>query len=84
MTDWPQWCVRQPAPGGNYACVWIHAPTAEEALELTHEIAGPLGGWRTDVEAEVFARGEYAARHRARDFTALVIRPRDEGGTAAA
>ena len=63
--------------------MWIHAPTAEEALSLTHAIAGPLGGWRTDIEAEVFARSEYAERHHARDFTVPVIRPRDASAGAA-
>lgn len=75
MSDWPEWCVRQPAPGGNFACVWIHAPTADEAISLTHAIAGPLRGWRTDIEAEVFLRNEYAEHHHPRDFTALVVRP---------
>jgi len=83
MTDWPEWCVRQPAPGENSGCVWIHAPTAEEALSLTHAITGPLGGWRTEIETEVFLRSEYAKRHHPHDFTVMVIAPRRKAGGAA-
>lgn len=81
MTAWPEWCVRQRAPGENLGCVWAHAPTAEEALSLTHAIDGPLGGWRTDIETEVFLRSEYAVRHYPRHFTMMVIAPRPRSST---
>ena len=61
--------------------MWVHAPTAEEALSLTHAIAG-LGGWNTGLDTEALPRSEYAERHHPRDFTALVIRPRDAGAAA--
>ena len=32
--DWPEWCVRQPAPADRAACVWVHAPTAVAAAAL--------------------------------------------------
>ena len=69
-TAMTEWCVRQCAPAGN-AIVWLRAPTA--AAKRANEHVGPLGGWRTDVDLEVFPRAEYPERGEPEDYTRSVI-----------
>ena len=71
-TAMTEWCVRQCAPAGN-AIVWLRAPTAATAANRANEHVGPLGGWRTDVDLEVFPRAEYAERGEPEDYTRSVI-----------
>ena len=67
-----EWCVRQRAPAGN-AIVWLRAPSAAAAVKRANERVGPLGGWRTDVDLEVFPRAEYPERAEPQDYTRSVI-----------
>ena len=67
-----EWCVRQRAPAGN-AIVWVRAPTAAAAAKRAKKRIGPYGGWRTDVELEVFPRAEYPERAEPQDYTRSVI-----------
>ena len=67
-----EWCVRQRAPAGN-AIVWLRAPTAAAAVKRANERVGPLGGWRTDVDLEVFPRAEYPERAEPEDYTRSVV-----------
>ena len=71
-TAMTEWCVRQRAPAGN-AIVWLRAPAAAAAAKRANERVGPLGGWRTDVDLEVFPRAEYAERGEPQDYTRSVI-----------
>ena len=72
--DWPEWCVRQPAPADRAACVWVHAPTATAAAAFAADRLGLLGGWRTDVELEIFPAEQYRERAGPRDYTRAVLR----------
>ena len=71
-TTTTKWSVRQRAPAGN-AIVWLRAPTAAAAAKCANERVGPLGGWRTDVDLEVFPRAEYPERAEPQDYTRSVI-----------
>ena len=73
-TTTTKWSVRQRVPAGN-AIVWLRAPTAAAAAaaKCANERVGPLGGWRTDVDLEVFPRAEYPERAEPQDYTRSVI-----------
>ena len=52
---------------------WVRAPTAAAAAKRANERIGPLGGWTTDIELEVFPRAEYPERAEPQDYTRSVI-----------
>ena len=66
----PEWVIRQ-----GFACVWVRAANAEEAMELAARKLGHMGGWRVgpDVEQEVFAADEYREYAEPGDYTRSVI-----------
>ena len=68
--NWPEWVVRQ-----DFACVWVKAPSAAEAVNLAARRIGHMGGWRVgpDVDQEVFSSGEYREHARSGDYTRSVI-----------
>ena len=51
----------------------VRARTAAAAAKRANERIGPYGGWRTDVELEVFPRAEYPERAEPQDYTRSVI-----------
>ena len=45
----------------GFACVWVRAPSAAEAVEIAAKRLGHMGAWRTgpDVDQAVFGATEY-------------------------
>ena len=67
---WPEWVVRQ-----NYACVWVRAPSATEAVEIAAKRLAHMGGWQSgpDVDQEVFPATQYRDHANPGDYTRSVI-----------
>ena len=53
---WPEGVVRQ-----SHDCIFVQAPTPEQAVETAARRIGPMEGWKMgpDVTNEVYARDEY-------------------------
>ena len=66
----PEWVIRQ-----GFACVWVRAPSAAEAVEIEAKRLGHMGAWRTgpDAEQEVFGATEYRDEAQPGDYTRSVI-----------
>ena len=47
-----EWVIRQ-----GFACVWVRAPSAAEAVEIAARRLGHMGAWRTgpDVDQKAFS-----------------------------
>ncbi len=67
---WPEWVLRQ-----GFACVWVRAPNAREAVELVARRLEHMGAWRVgpDVDQEVFASDGYREYAKPGDYTRSVI-----------
>ena len=65
-----EWVIRQ-----GFACVWVRAPSAEDAVEIAAKRLGRMGAWRTgaDVDQEVFCATEYRNHAQPGDYTRSVI-----------
>lgn len=65
-----EWVIRQ-----GFACVWVRAPSAAEAVEIAANRIGHMGGWNVgpDIDQEVFSSTEYHEHARAGDYTRSVI-----------
>ena len=73
MNDGPrkaEWVIRQ-----GFACVWVQAPSADEAVATAAKRLGHMGGWKVgpDLEQEVFAADEYREFAEPGDYTRSVI-----------
>ena len=67
---WPEWVLRQ-----GFACVWVRAPSARNAIEIAAKRLGHMGGWKVgpEVEQEVFPAEEYREYAKPGDYTRSVI-----------
>ena len=65
-----EWVIRQ-----GFACVWVQAPSPEEAVETAARRLGHMGAWKVgrDVDQEVFAANEYRDHAQPGDYTRSVI-----------
>ena len=65
-----EWVIRQ-----GFACVWVQAPSAEEAVETAAKRLGHMGAWKVGpgVDQEVFAADEYREHAQPGDYTRTVI-----------
>ena len=65
-----EWVIRQ-----GFACVWVKAPSPEDAVEIAAKRLGHMGGWKVgpDVDQEVFAAEEYRDHAQPGDYTRSVI-----------
>ena len=68
--SWPEWVVRQ-----GFACVFVQAPSAEEAVAAAAKRMGPMGGWRVGpgIDQEVFRAEDYPEHARPGDYPRSVI-----------
>ena len=59
----------------GFACVWVRAPNAAEAVALAAKRLGHMDGWNVgpDVDQEVFASHEYQKHAQPGDYTRSVI-----------
>lgn len=66
----PEWVIRQ-----GLACVWVQAPSADEAVATVAKRLGHMGGWKVgpDVKQEVFQAHEYQEHAQPGDYTRSVI-----------
>ena len=65
----------------GYACVWVQAPSAGEAIATAAKRLGHIGGWKVGpgIEQEVFRADEYREHAKPGDYMRSVIlegRPR--------
>ena len=59
----------------GFACVWVRATSADEAVATAAERLGHMGGWKVgpDVGQEVFRADEYREHAQPGDYTRSVI-----------
>lgn len=70
----PEWVIRQ-----GFACVFVEAPSATEAVKLAAKRLGHRGGWAIgpDVDQEVFPASEYRNHVQPSDYTrSMIMGPR--------
>ena len=68
--SWSEWVVRQ-----GFGCVFVQAPSAEEAVAAAAKRIGPMGGWRVGpgIDQEVFRAKDYPENARRGDYARSVI-----------
>ena len=66
----PEWVIRQ-----GFACVWVRAPTAREAVEKTARRLGHMGGWKVgpDIDQQVFSTEDYRGHTQPGDYVRSLI-----------
>ena len=68
--SWPKWAVRQ-----GFACVFVQATSAGEAVAAAVKRMGPMGGWRVGpgIDQEVLRAKDYPEHARLGDYPRSVI-----------